>query len=119
MISLLSILRQFWKVMKRGLEDPEFRGLSAFLAGWLVLGTVVYSLYEGWSAIESLYFCFMTISTIGYGDYTPTGPTMQLYTIVYAALGIGLFVAFNARLVQFALQIRNEKGAAPATGETA
>ncbi len=119
MFSLLSILRKFWKIMKRGLDDPEFRGLAILLGGWLVLGTVIYSIYEGWSPIESLYFCFMTITTIGYGDYTPTGSIMQLYTIVYAALGIGLFVAFSARLVQFALQSSQDEGTTSAAADSA
>ena len=114
MLSLLSILRQFWKVMKRGLADVEFRGLSILLGGWLALGTLVYSIYEGWSPVESLYFCFMTITAVGYVEYSASGSIMQLYTIVYAALGIGLFVAFSARLVHFAIQSRQETGTAGA-----
>ena len=39
----------------------------------------------------------MTITTVGYGDYTPTESVIQLHTIVRAALGIDLFVAFSAR----------------------
>ncbi len=106
MISLLSILKRFWKVMRGGWADPEFRGLSVILGSWVALGTIIYSVDEDWSVIESLYFCVMTVTTIGYGDLTPTGSTMQLYTIVYAVLGIGFFVAFNARLVQLAISSR-------------
>lgn len=106
MISLISIFRRLWKVMRTGWSDEEFRGLSILLGGWLALGTVVYSIYEGWTIIESLYFSVMTLTTIGYGDYTPSGPIMQLYTVFYAVLGIGMFVAFNARLVSFAMQGR-------------
>ena len=66
------------------------------------------------SATSRIALPAFSITTIGYGDYTPTGSIMQLYTIVYAALGIGLFVAFSARLVQFAIQSRQEKGTASA-----
>jgi hypothetical protein len=31
---------------------------------------------------------------------------MRLYTVVYAIMRIGLFVAFNARLAQFAFESR-------------
>jgi len=108
MVSFLLLLRRFYAIMKLGWEDAEFRGLSIFLTSWLTLGTLVYALAEDWNLVESLYFCVMTISTIGYGDFTPTNNWMRLYTIVYSMIGIGLFVGFNARLVQFAIQARQK-----------
>ena len=119
MLSLLSILRIFLIVMRTGWGEPAFRGLSVVLGGWLVLGTVVYSLREGWSLIEALYFSVMTVTTIGYGDYTPSSPLMQLYTIFYAVFGIGFFITFNARLVQLALASRSSGGDSPGQGADA
>lgn len=58
---------------------------------------LIYTFDGNWSVAESFYFCVMTLTTIGYGDFTPSGPVMQLYTAVYAILGIGFFVAFNAK----------------------
>ncbi len=105
-ISLLSILRRFVAVIRQGWSEPEFRGLSIVLAGWITLGTIIYAIYEKWTLIESFYFSVMTLTTIGYGDYAPSTPTMQLYTVFYSVLGIGFFVAFNAKLVQIALARR-------------
>ena len=34
-------------------------------------GTVLYSTQEGWSYFESCYYCFITLTTIGFGDLTP------------------------------------------------
>jgi hypothetical protein len=110
MLSFLLLFRRFYAIMKLGWEDAEFRGLTMFLASWLVLGTVVYALAEGWNPVESLYFCVMTISTIGYGDFTPKSNWMRLYTIIYSVIGIGLFVGFNARVVQFAIKARRDAG---------
>ncbi len=108
MISLLSILKRFVAVIRQGWSEPEFRGLSIVLAGWVTLGTIIYTVYEKWTLIESFYFAVMTLTTIGYGDYTPSTPTMQLYTVFYSVLGIGFFVAFNAKLVQIALANRQQ-----------
>ncbi|MFW2332918.1 potassium channel family protein, partial [Ilumatobacter sp.] len=94
------------RVVRGGWEDREFHGLAIVLAAWVVLGTIIYTANEGWSVVESFYFCVMTLTTIGYGDLSPSGPAMQLYTVVDAILGIGFFVAFNARLVQVAIESR-------------
>lgn len=106
LISLISILRRFLKVMRAGWSDGEFRGLSILLGSWVALGTLIYSVREGWSIVDSLYFSVMTLTTIGYGDLSPTTSWMRFYTVVYAIMGIGLFVAFNARLAQFAFESR-------------
>ena len=108
LISLLSISKRFAKVMRAGWGDAEFRGLSIVLGSWVSLGTIIYSVREGWSLIDSLYFSVMTLTTIGYGDFSPTTSWMRLYTVIYAVMGIGLFVAFNARLARFAFESRQQ-----------
>lgn len=112
-MSLLLILRRFARVVRSGWDDKEFRGLAIVVAAWVATGTIIYTIYEDWSVIDSLYFCVMTLTTIGYGDLAPTTDNMKLYTVVYAVLGIGFFVAFNARLVQigFASRKRDDEAA--------
>ena len=103
--------------MKAGWGDREFRGLTIVLGSWVAVGTVIYSVREGWSLIDSLYFSVMTLTTIGYGDFSPTTSWMRLYTVIYAVMGIGLFVAFNARLAQFAIASRrHDDNAGPSAG---
>jgi voltage-gated potassium channel Kch len=82
------------------------------LGSWVALGTIIYSVYEDWSAIESLDYSVMTLTTIGYGDFSPTTESIQLYTVLSSVLGIGFFVAFNARLVQVSLESRRRDDAA-------
>ncbi|XP_056333023.1 potassium channel subfamily K member 17 [Danio aesculapii] len=40
---------------------------SAFL--YLVVPMLLFKEYEGWSYAEAIYYCFITLSTIGFGDY--------------------------------------------------
>ena len=116
-VSLVSIVSRFYKVMRSGWADAEFRGLSIVLGSWVALGTIIYSVREGWSLVDSLYFCVMTLTTIGYGDFSPTSTGMRLYTVVYSVMGIGLFVAFNARLAQFAIESRRTDDRTAAAAE--
>ena len=116
MISLVLIFKRFWKVVRSGWDDKEFRGLGIVLGSWIALGTIIYSAQEDWSVTESLYFCVMTLTTIGYGDYSPTTEAMQLYTVFYSILGVGFFVAFTARLVQVSFQSREADTQAAGSG---
>ena len=38
----------------------------------LVAGTIIFMFLEGFSPVDSFYFCFITLATIGYGDLHPT-----------------------------------------------
>jgi ABC-type polysaccharide/polyol phosphate export permease len=35
----------------------------------MTLGAYVFSRYEGWSYFDAIYYCFITLTTIGFGDY--------------------------------------------------
>jgi len=45
---------------------------------------------EGWAFAESVYFCFVTITTIGYGDYTPQTTAGRCVVIPFAFTGLGI-----------------------------
>ncbi|XP_013420597.1 uncharacterized protein LOC106180958 [Lingula anatina] len=43
------------------------------IIGWLLGGSVLYTVwYKDWKWYSSFYFCFITMSTIGFGDYYPS-----------------------------------------------
>jgi hypothetical protein len=41
------------------------------LSGYIGLGAAVFSTWEEWSLLDGAYFCFITLSTIGFGDLVP------------------------------------------------
>jgi hypothetical protein len=81
-------------------RDPEGKVLlvSTFLL--LATGTTVYTLLEGWSPLDSLYFCVVTLATVGFGDYTPTTDLAKLFTIGYIITGIGILATFVSELTK-------------------
>lgn len=65
----------------------------ALAAGALLVGTVMYRWLEDWSWVDSLYFSVITLTTVGYGDLTPSTPESKLFTVVYVITGISLIAA--------------------------
>jgi hypothetical protein len=82
------------------LGEPETKVLVAAAIGTVLVGTVAYMLLEGWTFVEALYFCVVTLATVGYGDLHPTTDASRLFTIAYIIAGVGIFLAFITELAQ-------------------
>ncbi|CAF0871027.1 unnamed protein product [Adineta ricciae] len=41
------------------------------IAAYIWIGSALFHNFEGWTMIQSGYFCFITLSTIGFGDFVP------------------------------------------------
>ena len=74
-------------------EKHSFRILAGLAAGALLAGTVAYRLLEDWSWVDALYFSVITLTTVGYGDLSPSTDASKLFTVVYVISGISLFGA--------------------------
>lgn len=79
-------------------QDRDSRPTLIWAASTLLFGTVVYHWLEGWSYLDALYFCVISLATIGYGDLTPTTPEAKIFTIVYVINGIVILLAVFDRV---------------------
>ena len=80
------------------LRDKESRLVIYWVLAVLILGTLVYHWLEGWSYLDALYFCVISLATIGYGDLTPTTPEAKIFTIIYVINGIAILLALFDRV---------------------
>jgi voltage-gated potassium channel len=90
-------------------RDPATRGTVLLVLSLLIVGTAFYTTVEGWSVVDSVYFCVMTLATVGFGDLVPTTDTGKLFTVAYVLAGIGLLVAFFSALAARTLTLQAER----------
>lgn len=81
-------------------RDPEGKVLLVGTVLILATGTVAYSIIEGWSPLDALYFSVVTLATVGYGDLHPTTEFGRLFTIGYILTGIGILAGFASELTK-------------------
>ncbi len=89
-----------FKPLRAMLGEPEGRVLVASAISALVVGTIAYTILEGWSPLDSLYFSVVTLATVGFGDLHPTTDPAKLFTIVYIVAGVGILAGFASELTK-------------------
>ncbi len=91
--SFVNVFKFAGSILK-GLKDPEFRGLLLFVIAILGTGTYVYHLAEHWRWLDSFYFSVTTLTTVGYGDFSPQTDFGKIFTMIYIFLGVGVILGF-------------------------
>eukprot|EP00093_Oithona_nana_P014247 14247.XXX_718806_720209_1 [CDS] Oithona nana genome sequencing. len=80
------------------------------MAIYLIIGAVIYHSWEGWSILDSFYFAFVTLTTLGFGDMVPgqsrdgsvsdTTKMLELiFTTFYCLIGLAL-ISMGISLMQ-------------------
>lgn len=90
----------------RFVRGARFRlryALYAVLAA-VALGTLGFHLLEGWSLPNSLYATIQTLTTVGYGDLTPTTSAGRFFASLYMFVGVGAVLYVLTATVQTIVQ---------------
>jgi len=71
----------------------------------ITTGAAVFSRYEGWSYFDSFYYCFVTLTTIGFGDYVALQNDQALiHKPGYVALSL-VFILFGLAVVAASINL--------------
>lgn len=74
--------------------DDEFNLPISIAIGilflYIFMGATMYMFWEDWTFIESFYFVFVSLSTIGYGDVLPAHQKFFIISSVYMFIGLSL-----------------------------
>jgi voltage-gated potassium channel Kch len=80
--------------LRSEIEPHLYKILLAAAVGLLGVGTVVYRILEGWSWVDSFYFSTVAVTTVGFGDLTPSTDASKLFTVAYILSGISIVATF-------------------------
>ncbi len=100
MLSFVLTLLRFLRALRRAWGDELFR-TSFFLTLMILLsGTMFYALVEGLRWVDALYLSVVTLTTLGYGDFTPATDLGKIFTVIYLFSGMGVLVTCITRLAR-------------------
>ncbi|CAN4082089.1 unnamed protein product [Withania somnifera] len=100
-------------------KPPQFGKISIVGQGvvllilYLTLGVGIYSLFkdhfkatETHPIVDALYFCIVTMCTIGYGDITPDSTVTKLFSILFVLVGFGFIDILLSGMVSYVLDLQ-------------
>ncbi|XP_057722220.1 two-pore potassium channel 5 [Arachis stenosperma] len=107
------------EVKKKEAEVPKPQNSSVIRQGlillviYLSIGVAIYSFnrerfsgIETHPVIDALYFCIVTMCTIGYGDIAPLTPVTKVFACVFVLVGFGFIDILLSGLVNYVLDLQ-------------
>ncbi|KAK9696922.1 hypothetical protein RND81_08G005200 [Saponaria officinalis] len=104
---------------KGALEKPKpathaiVKQACVLLLVYLSFGILIYwfnrhnfSVRETHPVVDALYFCIVTMCTIGYGDITPNSTVTKLFSILFVLVGFGFIDILLSGMVTYALDMQ-------------
>lgn len=81
----------------------------SLMVGYLGLGALLFGYFEGWSPIEGAYFSFITLSTIGFGDFVPGSSGVGAMGAELKMLCAAIYIMFGMALLAMCFNLMQEK----------
>ncbi len=87
------LLRPFYRFFLLDLiQDQEARPVFIYIVLLIFLGSFTFHYVEHWGWLDATYFTVITITTIGFGDFTPHTSLGKILTIFYGLNGIAILL---------------------------
>lgn len=94
MISVVRMFQRLRDAIKYAAKEESFAAIFGAGVFLVILGTITYSLAEGWNVVDAFYFAVATLTTssIADPDLELTSGAIKVFTAFYVLTGIGILV---------------------------
>lgn len=99
--------QQLQKEYRQTILSFKITAVAAFTM--VGVGSIFFHFVQKLSWLDAVYFCTVTLATVGYGDIVPTTDAGKLFIIFYIIIGIGIIATFANLLVKRAVLRREIK----------
>lgn len=104
------------RLLKQAFKTTGATTIFLSFLGFFLISALVIMLIEPTihTYFDSLWYCFVAISTIGFGDITATVPVTRILTVllwIYAAAVIAIFTAVITSFFMDAAKLRSKESA--------
>jgi hypothetical protein len=72
-------------------------------------GTIFMCAHNHMQFVDGFYWSIITLTSVGYGDITPTDTAGKAFTLVYAIVGVGVFGDCLGRFVSLWVEMEDER----------
>jgi len=72
--------------------------LVIFITFWLIGALIFHFAEDNWGYFDAVYFCFLCLLTIGYGDFAPKSSAGRAFFIVWALGAVPLMTALISKV---------------------
>jgi voltage-gated potassium channel len=87
----------------------KIRGAIVLFLFIILIGGLIYTYLEDWNYLDSVYFTTVTVTTLGYGDFTPTTTIGKIFTIFFSLSGIAIGIYILTMLGKYMASEVNRK----------
>ena len=110
MLSVVLMFRRMLGAIKYAAKEESFAAVVGAAITLILVGTVTYSLGEGWNVADGFYFavCTLTTSSIADPNLTLTHEALKIFTAIYVLTGIGILVDLARQLGVGFVRMREE-----------
>ncbi|XP_048505236.1 TWiK family of potassium channels protein 18 isoform X2 [Athalia rosae] len=81
----------------------------AIMVGYVCAGALLFAVWEDWDFLEGSYFCFISLSTIGFGDYVPSDQIYSKEGVEFSFVFCSMYLMLGMAMIAMCFNLMQEE----------
>ena len=101
---MFAVLGRFTHKFKQFLSTNGFKYMLLVAGFFILIGGSLISIFENIAFFDGIWWAFVTTTTVGYGDISPTSIGGRIVTCILMIVGIGLVGSLTSTITSYFIQ---------------